>query len=44
MPSGQWKKEPMRKLIRLAVATLVTGLLVGLSTATQAGIALNGID
>jgi hypothetical protein len=34
----------MRKLIRLAVAAAVTGVLVWLPTAAQAGITLNGID
>ena len=34
----------MRKLIRLAVATLVAGLLVWLPTAAQAGITFNGLD
>lgn len=34
----------MRKLIRLAVAAAVTGVLVLLPTAAQAGITLNAID
>lgn len=34
----------MRKLIRLAVVAAVTGVLVWLPTAAQAGITLNGID
>lgn len=34
----------MRKLVRLAVAAAVTGVLVLLPTAAQAGIALNALD
>jgi hypothetical protein len=34
----------MRKLVRLAVAAAVTGVLVWLATAAQAGIAVTGID
>jgi hypothetical protein len=34
----------MRKLIRVAIATAVTGVLVWLPTAAQAGITLNGLD
>ena len=34
----------MRKLIRLAIAAAVTGVLVTLPTAAQAGIILNAID
>ena len=34
----------MRKLIRVAVAAAVTGVLLWLPTAAQAGIILNGLD
>lgn len=34
----------MRKLIRLAVAAVVTGLLIMIPAAAHAGISLNGID
>ena len=34
----------MRNLIRVAIAATVTGLLVWLPTAAQAGISFNGID
>jgi hypothetical protein len=35
----------MRKLIHLVIATVVaSGLLFGLATAAQAGIALNALD
>jgi hypothetical protein len=34
----------MRNLIRLAIAAAVTGALVWLPTAAQAGVSFNGID
>ncbi|GAA1849305.1 hypothetical protein GCM10009687_14440 [Asanoa iriomotensis] len=34
----------MRNLVRLVIAAAVTGLLVWLPTAAQAGITLNAID
>jgi hypothetical protein len=34
----------MRKLIRVAIAAAVTGVLVWLPTAAQAGITLTGLD
>jgi hypothetical protein len=44
-PPGQSRKEStMRNLIRLAVAAAVTGVLVWLPTAAQAGITATGID
>jgi hypothetical protein len=34
----------MRNLIRVAIGATVTGLLVWLPTAAQAGISFNGLD
>jgi hypothetical protein len=38
------RRSIKRNLIRVAIAATVTGLLVWLPTAAQAGVAFNGID
>jgi hypothetical protein len=38
------RRITVRQLIRLAVAAVVSAVLVALPTVAQAGIALNGID
>jgi hypothetical protein len=38
------ERRAMRRLIRLAIAAVVTGFLVWLPTAAQAGIVATGVD
>jgi hypothetical protein len=44
LPEKSGEEEAMRRLIRLAIAAVVTGFLVWLPTAAQAGIVATGVD